>query len=146
MAEKRVAAFDRTVQKTYGWLSELEDFLGADDPHKVYMTLRGVLHALRDRLTPEEAVELAAQLPMLVRGFYYEGWRPTSKPLRYRHKAEFLDQVSRETPWLKGEDLEHAVSRVFELLTSELGAEGEVAQVRNMLPADLRELWAQPAL
>jgi uncharacterized protein (DUF2267 family) len=31
-----------------------------------------VLHALRDRLTVEEASDLAAQLPMLIRGLYYE--------------------------------------------------------------------------
>jgi uncharacterized protein (DUF2267 family) len=34
-----------------------------------------MLHALRDRLPPEIAVHLSAQLPMLVRGIYYEGWK-----------------------------------------------------------------------
>lgn len=146
MSSNRVAAFDETVQKTNGWLVDLEAVMGWKDRQKAYMTLRGVLHALRDRLPPAEAVDLGAQLPMLVRGFYYEGWHPANKPRKYRHKDEFLSQVTKEVPWLKGEDLERAVSAVFEVLVSELGAEGETQQVRQSLPAELRELWAQPAL
>lgn len=146
MASKRVPAFDETVQKTTGWLVRLEAVMGWDDRQKAYMTLRSILHALRDRLPPAEAVDLGAQLPMLMRGFYYEGWHPADKPRKYRHKAEFLNQVTQEIPWLRGPDLERAISAVFEVLVSELGAEGEVRQVRDSLPAELRELWAQPGL
>ena len=49
-----------------------------DDRHLAYVALRATLHALRDRLGPENAVHLAAQLPMLLRGLYYEGWRLAS--------------------------------------------------------------------
>lgn len=143
---KRVAAFDKTVQKTTAWLVHLEAVMGWEDRHRTYMTLRAVLHALRDRLPPDEAVELAAQLPMLVRGFYYEGWHPANKPLKYRHKDEFLKQVVKEAVWLEGAEAERAVSAVLEVLTSELGAGGEAGQVRALLPAELRELWAQPGL
>jgi len=120
--------------------------MGWEDRHKAYMTLRAVLHSLRDRLPPDEAVELGAQLPMLVRGFYYEGWHPANKPLKYRHKDEFLKQVMKEAVWLEGAELERAVSAVLEVLTSELGPGGEAGQVRALLPAELRELWAQPGL
>jgi hypothetical protein len=58
--------------------------------------LRATLHALRDRLTVEEVAQLGAQLPMLIRGFYYEGWDPTGKPLRERHEEQFLVRISRE--------------------------------------------------
>ena len=146
MPSKRIAAFDKTVQKTSAWLAHLEAVMGWEDRHKAYMTLRGVLHALRDRLPPDEAVELGAQLPMLVRGFYYEGWHPANKPLKYRHKDEFLKQVMKEAVWLEGAELERAVSAVLEVLTSELGPGGEPGQVRALLPAELRELWTQPGL
>jgi uncharacterized protein (DUF2267 family) len=69
------------------------DELGWEDAHKAYQALRLVLHTLRDRLTVEEAVQFAAQLPMLVRGFYYEGWAPTGNPLKHRHKQEFLSNI-----------------------------------------------------
>ena len=67
--------FDTTIQKTQVWLNDLMSELDWEDkPHKAYMALRTVLHALRDRLMVVVAVQLGAQLPMLIRGFYYEGW------------------------------------------------------------------------
>ena len=66
-----------------------------DKPHKAYMALRTVLHALRDRLTVEEAIQLGAQLPMLIRGFYYEGWNLKGKPHKERHKEDFLDHIKK---------------------------------------------------
>jgi len=77
---------------------------GADGPagrrsrHDAYVALRATLHALRDRLPVEETAELAAQLPMLVRGVYYEGWDPTGKPVRERSLEGFLAGVAVELP------------------------------------------------
>src|SRR5690242_20962544 len=86
--------FDSTMQKTQVWLNDLMSQLDWDDRlHKAYLALRTVLHALRDRLPIEEAVQLGAQLPMLVRGFYYEGWTVTGKPRKERHKQDFLDHI-----------------------------------------------------
>jgi uncharacterized protein (DUF2267 family) len=146
MSALEVPAFGRTLKKTNEWLGHLETVMGWEDRHKTYMALRGVLHALRDRLKPDEVADLAAQLPMLVRGFYYEGWHPAHKPLSYRRKEEFLRRVSKEAPWLEGAELERVVSAVFEVLCSELAGSGETAQVRRMLPAEVRELWARPGL
>jgi len=73
MNDTQVAALDHTIQETNTWLKKARgrDHLG-DRPH-AYNALRAVLHVLRDRLTPEQAVHLGAQLPTLVRGIYYEG-------------------------------------------------------------------------
>lgn len=146
MSSTHLDVFEQTLAKTNTWLVDLQSITGSQDLHKTYMTLRAVLHALRDRLPPDETVDLGAQLPMLIRGFFYEGWHPADKPLTYRHKDDFFQRVTKEVPWLEGAELERAVSAVFELLASKLGAGGETAQVRHMLPAELRELWAQPGL
>ena len=62
------------IQQVQVWLKELRDNGDLADEAAAYSVLRAVLHQLRDRLTPEEAVDLAAQLPLIVRGIYFEGW------------------------------------------------------------------------
>ena len=80
MSTTGLAVFDTTVQETNLWLKGIMEGLHTDDRHLAYLALRATLHALRDRLGPENAVQLAAQLPMLVRGLYYEGWRLAAAP------------------------------------------------------------------
>jgi uncharacterized protein (DUF2267 family) len=145
MTGRDVIVFDKTLEKTNAWLAHLETALGWHDRQRCYAALRGVLHAIRDRLPPQEAVDLSAQLPILVRGVFFEGWRLAGKPRRYRHKGEFLGQLVHDAPWLAAEDREQVVTAVFELLSSELGG-GETDHVRASLPAELRELWPRPGL
>lgn len=133
--------FDGTLQKTQIWLNELmEELEWHGKPEKTYYALRTVLHALRDRLTIEEAVQLGAQLPMLVRGFYYEGWTLKGKPHKERHKEDFLDHVKsafKNDVTVRPESIVRAVFRVLELHTSD----GEIEEVKNSLPKAIRELW-----
>jgi uncharacterized protein (DUF2267 family) len=135
-----VSVFDKTEQKTMHWINGIAASMGSTDAQRSYTILRAVLHATRDRLIPDEAVHFGAQLPMLVRGFYYEGWHPHDKPKRYRHKAQFLAEVKKKVPDLDDVQLERAVTAVFETLESEMPG-GELEQVRHALPAELRELW-----
>jgi uncharacterized protein (DUF2267 family) len=140
-----IGTFEQTLAKTYRWLDDLGTALGSPDRERCYHVLKAVLHALRDRLPVDEAVDLGAQLPMLVRGFYYEGWRPAGKPRKYRDKSHFLEQVRKDAPALGDDETERVVTAVFGLLMSEIGG-GEPAQVRRLLPPELRELWALPRM
>jgi uncharacterized protein (DUF2267 family) len=141
----QVSVFDRSEEKTMRWVKDVATGRGSTDMRRSYKILRAVLHATRDRLMPEEAVQLGAQLPMLVRGFYYEGWHPHDKPKRYRQKAPFLAQVDREAPGLDDVQLERAVTAVFQTLESEMPG-SELDQVRHALPVELRELWPTPGM
>jgi uncharacterized protein (DUF2267 family) len=136
---------DKTIEKTNSWLNELEAILGWEDRERAYHALRAVLHALRDRLPSQEAVDLGAQLPMLIRGFFYDGWRPGDKPQKYRDKQHFLERIAKEAPAIGETDLERVVTAVFSLLSSRL-PHGERDQVRRALPARVRELWPEPGL
>ena len=70
---KYPGVFDKTPQKTVHWCGRVSHHMGSSDVMRGYRVLRSVLHALRDRLPHDEAGQLGAQMPMLVRGFYYEG-------------------------------------------------------------------------
>jgi uncharacterized protein (DUF2267 family) len=137
MSTSGLEAFDATVQKTNLWLKDLMQELHMEDKQKAYLALRAVLHALRDRLTVVEVAQLGAQLPMLVRGFYYEGWDPTGKPLKVRHQEEFLAQIGQE---VSGDSPARLASAVFALLARRI-SDGEIEDVKHVLPAELRNLW-----
>ena len=135
-----VEVFERTLHKTNIWLKHLMELLTCDDRQAAYRALRATLHALRDRLTVEEVAQFGAQLPMLIRGFYYEGWDPTAKPLKLRHRQEFLARIEQE---LRDDERLIAAlvaSAVFTLLAARV-AEGEIEDVKHVLPADIRDLW-----
>lgn len=132
--------FQSTLQKTNLWLGELGQELGWDDSRRAYRALRATLHALRDRLTVEETAHLGAQLPMLIRGIYYEGWNPTGKPLKERHIEEFLGHIEDElNPDLEANP-EDVARGVFRLLSRRISA-GEVQDIKHVLPRPLRTLW-----
>ena len=140
MTDSHVSVFDSTLHKTHHWLEEIMVAMGWQDQQKAYVALRATLHALRDRLPPKGAVNLSAQLPMLIRGFYFEGWHLDDKPLSYRHKDEFIQLVSKEAPMVDKDEIERAVTAVFHRLSEEVSP-GEADKVRKMLPEELREMW-----
>jgi uncharacterized protein (DUF2267 family) len=135
MAE--IAIIKQSVEKAHIWLNELADELGTDDRQEAYRVLRAYLHALRDRLPVNEAAQLAAQLPELIRGIYYEGWNPSKTPVRYRGLADFLDRVAADAN-LDGEtEASYAVSSAAKILQRHVSS-GEIDDVRAILPDDLK--------
>jgi uncharacterized protein (DUF2267 family) len=141
MSMTGLEVFDTTVQKTNEWLDEIMEELALDDRHTAYGALRGTLHALRDRLPVEETAHLGAQLPMLVRGFYYEGWRPAKEAIKM-HREEFLLRVEEQLarPAALQLDSEAVVRAVFLVLSRKI-SKGEIEQIEQMLPKNLRYLW-----
>ena len=141
MSDTGLAVFDRTIQETHEWLQDLMYEMAWDDRQMAYRGLRATLQTLRDRMTPEEAVHLGAQLPMLVRGFYYEGWKLSNMPWKISRKEEFFDRVREiladDTLRIDYEDLTRAV---FKLIRHRV-SDGEAEDVTSILPAELAELW-----
>jgi uncharacterized protein (DUF2267 family) len=140
MSVTGLAPFDSTIQTTNVWLNDILERLAWADRPRAYHALRAVLHALRDRLPVDQAAALAAQLPMLVRGFYYEGWHPHGKPVKERHKEDFLAHVAAAFQDDPGVDPEEVTRAVFTVLSNHVSY-GEVEAVKHSLPAELRSLW-----
>ncbi len=139
MSRSHVPIIDHSVETTNVWLKELAAELGTADRTDAYHALRAVLHTLRDRLPVDEAADLAAQLPQLVRGIFYEGWDPSRTPQRYRDKDEFLARVARDGNLAGETEASFAVDATLAVLRRHVSA-GEIADVMAVLPAPLREL------
>lgn len=142
MTTATISSFENTLAKTNEWLDEIADQLGRDRQYG-YRALRAVLHALRDRLPVAEASDLAAQLPMLVRGLYYEGWNPSETPRSdERDRESFLRHVAGELDPILGEDPEQVVRVVFSILERHC-TEGQISHVVSNLPLEVQTLWHQ---
>jgi len=144
MSAVGLESVEHTVELTHVWINDLNARLRWDNKHRSYRLLRTVLQSLRDWLRVEEAAGFGAQLPELLRGVYYEHWRPATTPAKKRGKADFIariDAAFKTDPIFSTPD---AVSSVFELLSEKITT-GEIAQVRHALPADIRALWPLPS-
>jgi uncharacterized protein (DUF2267 family) len=144
MSASGLEILDASVQKTNIWLKDVMERLETADRHQAYMALKVTLHALRDRLSIEETAQLGAQLPTIVRGLYYEGWRPGGKQDRASSWETFMKPVylavCQDGSWTP----EEVVSSVFDVLSRHVSG-GEIDDVISQLPRDIRSLWPERA-
>jgi uncharacterized protein (DUF2267 family) len=134
--------FDLTIQRTNSWLKDLMQELNWSDRRKTYLAFRCALHALRDHLPMNDALFLGEQLPMLLRGSYFEYWDPADKPEKLNSQADFFSTLSiylardgeSTSP---AEAVMRAVFRFFERKAQE----GEIKDIRSVLPPVLEDLW-----
>jgi uncharacterized protein (DUF2267 family) len=140
MSAVGLEGLEHTVQLTHIWINELDERLGWNNKPRTYRLLKTVLHALRDWLQVSESADFAAQLPGLLRGAYYEQWRPATTPVKKRSKADFLARVEQSFRPDPLAQPAQEVTKVFGLLADKISA-GEIEDVRRALPADLQDLW-----
>jgi uncharacterized protein (DUF2267 family) len=142
MSIKGLESLQHSLELTHIWINDLDERLEWNNKPRAYRLLKSVLQALRDWLQLDEAVDLGAQLPTLLRGTYYEHWRPAGKLMRTRSKTAFLTCIDDDFHRDPLPNTEQAVMAVFELLNKKITA-GEIEHVRHALPNDLRTLWAE---
>ncbi len=134
-----LAVLDTSLNKTKEWLKDIQEQLGIGE-EDAYAAARAVFQTLRDRLTVEESAELAAQMPMMLVGVFYDGWDPTGKPEKIRTKEAFLDLVDKR---LTGRmDPEKATRVVLGVLSKRI-SRGEVEDIKVNLSKKLLELWPE---
>jgi uncharacterized protein (DUF2267 family) len=141
MTSSQLDFIDTTVQKTHRWLNQLKEHLGWTEDRRAYEALRAVLHTLRDRLSVNEAANFAAQMPLLIRGIYFEGWDPSNKPVKIRHMADFADMVLSRIDWDTGDTDGAEITRAVFKVLSEHMTPGEIQKVKDNLPEDIKELF-----
>ncbi len=140
MGDARLAVFDHTLQQTDIWLKKLVAEHHFENRQQAYEALRAVLHVLRDLLAPVQALHLSAQLPMLIRGIYFEGWRLADKPNPDATIDEFTARVAAALPKSFSRDELGTTCAVLAVLAEQIDA-GEVAKIVDLPPISLRSLW-----
>ena len=143
MSATGISAFDKTHQITNTWLSEIMSEHGPDR-QLAWHILGAVLHSVRDRLPIEVSAHLSAQLPLLVRGSFYDQFVPAKLNSCERSQGAFLEQIKQELSMSRPVNVEDAARTVFRVLNHYLSP-GEVVKVRHSLPADIRGLWPDPS-
>jgi len=139
MSTTGLEVFDTTLQETNHWLKIMMGELGSDSRRTSFNALRAALHAIRDRIGVDNAAHLGAQLPMLLRGAYYEGWRPAATPTRERHIDDFIDHVAAGLPKDGPTNPAEAVRACFAVMGRCLDS-GELMKLRRILPHEVLNL------
>jgi uncharacterized protein (DUF2267 family) len=141
MSATGLEVLDKTVQTTNIWLNEIMAEL-IPDRQTAWHVLGAVLRPLRDRLSIDQAAHLSAQLPIIVRGVFYDQWHPADEPRRERHLDEFLAHVAAGLEQARPVNARDATRTVFGVLARHVSP-GEVRKLRDTLPAEIRTLWPE---
>ena len=139
MSATGLDVFDKSLQTTNIWLDEVMADIGPDR-QVAWHVLGAVLRALRDRVPAPLAAHLGAQLPLIVRGAYYDGYHPNAEPMRLRTQDAFLAHVEHGLHGIRPVDPRDAVCAVFDVLSAHL-PRGQCVKVRDALPDDVKALW-----
>lgn len=141
MSATGLDVFDKTLQTTNTWLTEIMETVGPDR-QVAWHVLGAVLRTLRDQLTPGLSAHLGAQLPLLVRGLYYDQWQPAATPLKLRSADEFLGHVEQGLRNIRPVNVRDATRAVFHVLDHYVEP-NQITNVRDALPMPVRALWPE---
>jgi uncharacterized protein (DUF2267 family) len=143
MSNTGLDVFDKTLQTTHVWLDDLmqDDAIGSDR-QLAWHVLGAVLRAVRDRLPVELAAHLGAQLPLLVRGAFYDQFRPSDLPQRRRKLDEFLQPISEELAMTRPVNVREASRAVFRVLSRHVNR-GQIEKVVRSMPDEVRAIWPE---
>jgi uncharacterized protein (DUF2267 family) len=139
MSATGLDVFDKTIQTTNVWLNEIMDEIGPDR-RVAWKVLSVVLHKIRDRVPVELAAHLGAELPLLVRGVYYDQFEPAKQPSGCRNLDEFVAEVGEWLADTRPVNVLDAVHAVFGVLSRHIPA-GQVHKIQEALPKDIRASW-----
>lgn len=137
MSATHTAEFEHAIHTANIWLKAVSEALGTKDRHLAHRALRAWLHTLRDRLTVDVAAHVAAQLPELLRGAYYDGWVPNNVPVKYDREA-YVNRFAQEAK-VSTDDVPRIVPAITAVVREHLSP-GQLDKALDQMPRDVRTL------
>jgi uncharacterized protein (DUF2267 family) len=140
MSAQGLEVIDHTVQLTHEWINEARERLDWTSSRDALRLLRLVLTGLRDHLGHDEVAQLSAQLPLLIRGMFFEGWKPSQTPLKDHDGSQFLARITAQLSEVEGWRGDADITTVLRVIDNRVSS-GEIADVKAGLPKTIRTLW-----
>lgn len=137
-----LSIFAKSIQKSKIWIHDLMEEMDWEDEHRAFQGMRAVLHALRDQLTTAEVAQLAAQMPLFLRGVFYEGWVPLRKKQKFRTLKDFIMRVEQEFHDDDDVEVMQLTNAVFNVMRRHI-SDGEIRDVIHILPMEIQPLWME---
>ncbi|AYB32971.1 DUF2267 domain-containing protein [Chryseolinea soli] len=138
--------FEQYCQDARDFVNEIAVELGEPaNKGQAERIMTSVLHTVREVLSPEESLHFIAQLPMMMKGIYVDGWRLETQN-RIRSMNEFIECLILQSPrtalndFGNGEKAETNARAVLRVLSRHV-ATGEVKDIVSQFPVELADLW-----
>jgi len=135
-------SFEKQTKEVEQWLTEIAEFMDAPERKDWALNaLKAVMHTVRDRTTLQEVFHLSAQLPVLIRGLYLEGYKPTGKPMKM-NATEFMRMISDNMGPGDEVSADVAFRAVMSVLYKKVSP-GELDDIKGSMPKSIQRLWDQ---
>jgi len=133
--------FDQYGEKARDWVRELAAELSLPE-EKAYRIIRVVLHSLRNHIPIAESFHLIAQLPLVWKGIYVDGWKPSQEFIRLGNMADYIQSIRHEDKNMSGYDFGNdtharkAIFGVWKLLANHV-SDHQITHICNTLPNEV---------
>ena len=142
---RTLSVFDNAVADAHLWVNEVAGELELDEPRVALQVLRTVLHGLRDRMPNGVTAHLSAQLPLLIRGMFFENWQFREHPVHDRDLTGLFASVEGVLDEYGATvSAQDAVQAVCDVLGAHVSL-GEWRKIGKILPKELARFWGAPA-
>jgi len=138
--------FNKYVQDAEAFINEVAIEIGhPNDKPRAAKVLRSVLHVFRNRITPAESLQLIAQLPMLIKAIYVDGWKiGNGNYHESRNIGDFIEafrEADSQQAYISDYEAKEAIQAVFRVLKRHV-SQGEIFDIIAVLPAEMKSLLA----
>lgn len=137
-----VPILENNIHQTMDWVYAIEEACQWDENNqrRAFTALKAVLHELRNLLSIEQTAQLSTQLPLVIRGIFFENWNPNSITFQKMNKQDFLESVAKALYPYRDMDIEATTKGVLHVLGEKM-PEGEFEKILQNIPGEIKELY-----